>query len=70
MPNAGGFIVDDRAETEYSQWRTEPCMENCKESVEITMRATVLDVTPDHGGDDAAAAAEEAAAPAPEAAAE
>ena len=70
MPNAGGFIVDDRAETEYPQWRTEPCMENCKESVEITMRATVLDVTPDHGGDDAAAAAEEAAAPAPEAAAE
>lgn len=47
MPNADGFIVDDRAETEYSQWRTEPCMENCKDSVEITMRATVLDVTPD-----------------------
>lgn len=70
MPNADGFIVDDRAETEYPQWRTEPCMENCKESVEITMRATVLDVTPDHGGDDAAPAAEEAAAPAPEAAAE
>lgn len=47
MPNADGFIVDDRAETEYSQWRTEPCMENCKDSVEVTMRATVLDVTPD-----------------------
>ncbi|WP_370313685.1 c-type cytochrome [Sagittula sp.] len=54
MPNADGFIVDDRAETEYSQWRTEPCMENCKDSpVEITMRATVLDVTPDQGGDEA-----------------
>lgn len=47
MPNADGFVVDDRAETEYPQWRTEPCMENCKESVEITMRATVLDVTPE-----------------------
>jgi cytochrome c len=57
MPNAGGFIVDDRAETEYSIWRTEPCMENCKEGeVQITMRATVLDVTPDEeGGEDHAA---------------
>lgn len=60
MPNAEGFIVDDRAETEYSIWRAEPCMENCKESVEITMRATVLDVTPDEEG--AEPAAEEAAA--------
>ncbi|MDF0600009.1 c-type cytochrome [Psychromarinibacter sp. C21-152] len=47
MPNADGFIVDDRAETEYPDWRTEPCMENCKDAVEITMRATVLDVTPE-----------------------
>ena len=47
MPNADGFIIDDREETEYSQWRTEPCMEGCKDSVEITMRATVLDVTPE-----------------------
>ncbi|WP_425091922.1 c-type cytochrome [Tropicimonas sp. S265A] len=46
MPNADGFIVDDRAETEYPQWRTEPCMTDCKDSVEITMRAAVLDVTP------------------------
>ncbi|MAE91617.1 MAG: MFS transporter [Pelagibaca sp.] len=58
MPNAEGFIVDDRAETEYSLWRTEPCMENCKESVEITMRATVLDVTPEEEGAEAADAAE------------
>ncbi|WP_093362340.1 c-type cytochrome [Tropicimonas isoalkanivorans] len=55
MPNADGFIVDDRAETEYDQFSQEPCMESCKESVEITMRAAVLDVTPDHGGDEAAA---------------
>ena len=59
MPNAEGFIVDDRAETEYSIWRTEPCMENCKDSVEITMRATVLDVTPEEEG------AEEASMEAP-----
>ena len=47
MPNAGGFIVDDRAEAEYAQWTGEPCMENCKsEPVKVTMRAMVLDVTP------------------------
>ncbi|MCR9158391.1 MAG: c-type cytochrome [Rhodobacteraceae bacterium] len=54
MPNADGFIVDDRAEAEYSIWRAEPCMENCKDSVEITMRATVLDVTPEEDGAEAA----------------
>ena len=47
MPNADGFIVDDREATEYPIWRAEPCMENCKDSVEITMRARVLDVTPE-----------------------
>lgn len=57
MPNAGGFIVDDRPETEYPEFSKPACMENCKETVEITKRATVLDVTPDQGGDPAAAAA-------------
>lgn len=47
MPNADGFIVDDRPETEYAQWRAEPCMEDCKDEVKIVMRATVLDVTPE-----------------------
>lgn len=47
MPNADGFIVDDREETEYAKWRAEPCMTNCKDDVKITKRATVLDVTPD-----------------------
>ncbi|MEQ5871076.1 c-type cytochrome [Sagittula sp. NFXS13] len=51
MENADGFIVDDRAEAEYAAWRTEPCMEGCKDTVEITMRATVLDVTPEEEGD-------------------
>lgn len=47
MPNADGFILDDRAETEYAIWSGEPCMENCKsEPVKVTMRAMVLDVTP------------------------
>ncbi len=51
MHNRDGFVVDDRPELEYAKWRTEPCMENCKPSVEITMRATFLDVTPEDGGE-------------------
>lgn len=48
MPNAGGFIVDDRATTEYAHFTSAAaCYDNCKDSVEITMRAAVLDVTPD-----------------------
>ena len=47
MPNADGFFVDDRETAEAHFWKDEPCMENCKDEVEITMRATVLDVTPD-----------------------
>jgi S-disulfanyl-L-cysteine oxidoreductase SoxD len=47
MPNAGGFIVDDRGETEYGRFSQPPCMENCKGKAKITMRANVLDVTPD-----------------------
>ncbi|MEQ6204913.1 c-type cytochrome [Sulfitobacter sp. HNIBRBA2951] len=69
MPNAGGFILDDRAETEYAIWRGEPCMENCKDGpAEVTMRAMVLDVTPEEEGAEAAPApvAEVTAAPAPE----
>lgn len=63
MPNADGFFVDDRAETEYGQWSGEPCMENCKDSVEVTMRAMVLDVTPGGEGEasDAATSDNEAA---------
>ncbi len=61
LPNAAGFIVDDRDTTEAHFWKSEPCMENCKESVEITMRARVLDVTPT----EEAAAEPEVATPAP-----
>ena len=56
MPNAEGFIVDDRAATE-SHFITEPCMQDCKDAVEITMRARVLDVTPEDAGEAAEAEA-------------
>lgn len=64
LPNAGGFIVDDRETSEIPVFTREPCMENCKEAVEITAHATVLDVTPDDQTDDAAAAEPAAAEPA------
>jgi cytochrome c len=72
MPNAGGFVLDDRADTEYAIWSGEPCMSDCKDApVEITMRAMVLDVTPQQEAAGAVVAAPEAvaepaAAPAPE----
>lgn len=62
LPNAEGFFVDDRETSEAHFWNAEPCMENCKETVEITMRAAVLDVTPE---DTAAREAKQAAAAAP-----
>jgi len=51
MPNADGFIVDDRDTVELPKFIREPCMENCKDKVEITMRAANLDVTPDDASD-------------------
>ena len=59
MPNADGFIVDDRETAEAGFW-TEPCMEDCKDEVKITMHASVLDVTPETT--DSTAPAEEPAA--------
>ncbi|APG46669.1 c-type cytochrome [Phaeobacter porticola] len=47
LPNTDGFIIDDRLEAEAHFWTDEPCMANCKDSVEITMRARVLDITPE-----------------------
>lgn len=67
LPNAGGFIIDDRDQTELPLFSQEACMENCKDSVEITMRATVLDVTPDQSAAREAFLAEEAAEAAAEA---
>jgi cytochrome c len=68
LPNVDGFFVDDRDTTELPAFSQEACMENCKDSVEITMRATVLDVTPDQTAAREAFQAEEAAEAAAEAA--
>ena len=51
MPNAGHFIPDDRAQEPHYADRGEPCMRDCKPApAEVTMRARILDVTPDSGG--------------------
>lgn len=64
MPNAGSFYMDDRADTELPIFADVPCMENCKDSVEITMHASVLDVTPEVTDDEGAVVEEAAAEPA------
>ena len=46
MPNEGNFFPDPRPDTPMMSDGA-PCMENCKADVEITMRARVLDVTPE-----------------------
>ena len=65
MPNADNFYMDDRAETELPEFSVaDICMENCKDSVEITMHASVLDVTPEteETADEESVAVEEPAA--------
>ncbi|WP_339764749.1 c-type cytochrome [uncultured Sulfitobacter sp.] len=62
MPNADGFILDDRVETEVAIWSGEPCMTDCKDTVEVTMRALVLDVTPEEETTEAAVEAPAATA--------
>ncbi|MEJ1161987.1 c-type cytochrome [Prosthecomicrobium sp. N25] len=47
LPNEGAFYMDDRETTERSFWKADPCMTNCKQTVEIVGRARVIDVTPD-----------------------
>ena len=49
MPNQDAFYMDDRETTEYTVFTGEPCMENCLETVEVTARAEVVDVTPEDG---------------------
>jgi len=46
LPNEANFFADVRPDTP-SISEVAPCMVNCKESVEITMHARVIDVTPD-----------------------
>ncbi|MCO4846781.1 MAG: c-type cytochrome [Yoonia sp.] len=59
MPNTDNFYPDDRVEVEMPLFSVEACMSDCKTDVAITMRAAVVDVTPETDGD---AEVEEAAA--------
>jgi len=59
LENEPGFFMDDRAEVEYPAMTQEPCMTDCMESVEITARARILNVTPDDGTAQATEAATE-----------
>jgi len=64
LPNADGFIFDDRQETEYAVWSGgEPCMRDCKDDVKITMRARVVDVTPEDASSKASEASQVSVAP-------
>ena len=45
MPNEAGFFMDDRDLTEKARF-AEPCMKDCKTSVEILNKARIIDVTP------------------------
>ena len=47
LPNEQNFIADDRMAEPHYATGVEPCMIDCKASVSITMRARILDVTPD-----------------------
>ena len=49
LRNEDNFFMDDRLETEFPLFTQEACMTDCKETVEITMYASMLDVTPDSG---------------------
>lgn len=46
LPNEANFIEDSRPDTPMLS-DGDPCMSNCKTNVTVTMRARVLDVTPD-----------------------
>ena len=53
LPNEDGFIMDDRAETEWggkariSNKVEDLCMKNCKSDVKVTGAARIIDVTPE-----------------------
>ncbi|WP_127108624.1 c-type cytochrome [Pararhodobacter zhoushanensis] len=47
MPNAEGFYVDDRVETEFPIFVHDVCMSDCTAPVHITRRATDLQSTPE-----------------------
>lgn len=47
MPNQGGFFDDDRERSEKSFWTRTPCMKDCRPPVQITGKASSVDVTPE-----------------------
>ncbi|MCB2119034.1 MAG: c-type cytochrome [Rhodobacteraceae bacterium] len=47
LPNADGFYVDDRPETEYPLFSGAACMTDCGAEVKVTKRAVDLNVTPE-----------------------
>lgn len=49
LPNVDRFFADDRVISEIPRFSQTACMQNCKADVQITSRASELDVTP--GGD-------------------
>lgn len=56
MPNANGFMLDDRPEMENVLWRAEPRTSGCKGNVVITIHASVVDETPQKTAQKAVAA--------------
>lgn len=57
LPNEANFIPDDRASEPQYAGKAEPCMKDCRQGkATVTMRARVLDVTPDAEDDDNAGA--------------
>lgn len=50
LPNEDNFFYDPRPNTPIYA-KGDPCMENCKPGAEVTMRARILDVTPDSEGE-------------------
>lgn len=61
LPNEGNFVDDPRPDT-ATMADGAPCMTDCRGEVEITMRAAVLDVTPEGAGEETADAAAQDAA--------
>lgn len=47
MPNADGFYVDDRVESEFPRFTQAPCMTDCGAPRTVRMRATDLQSTPE-----------------------
>lgn len=47
LPNNEGFFVDDRDTAEVPLFTVEPCMSNCSDPVQISKRASDINVTPE-----------------------